>query len=89
MGPLFALLAIIFILLFVCAAALYFLINTSILRKPLDILMRYWLERSGVVRALNYELLLNVHNGFCVSDFKIESGHPLAEKPLVLSRPND
>jgi len=82
-------LLLIFGLLFVSAASLYFLVNTSFIRKPLDIVMRYWLERAGVVRALDYELLLNIQNGFCVSDFRIEPNHPFAGKSLIESRPND
>ena len=82
-------LVLIFGLLFVSAAALYFLVNTSFIRKPLDVVMRYWLGRAGVVRALDYELLLNVHHGFCVSDFRIEANHPFAGKSLMESRPND
>ncbi len=80
---------LIFALLFLGAVTLYFLMNTSFVRKPLDILMRYWLERAGVVRALDYELLLNVQHGYSVSDFKIEVGHPFAGKALFESRPND
>lgn len=80
---------LIFVVLFLGAVTLYFLINTPFLRKPLDILMRYWLERAGVVRALDYELLLNVQHGYSVSDFHIEPEHPFAGKALFESRPND
>ena len=80
---------LIFGVLFFGAAMLYFLMNTSFVRKPLDLLMRFWLERAGVVRALDYELLLNVQHGYSVSDFHIEAGHPFAEKALFESRPND
>ncbi|NWK55339.1 TrkA C-terminal domain-containing protein [Verrucomicrobiaceae bacterium N1E253] len=82
-------LLVVFILLFVSAAAIYFLINTPFIKKPLDVLMRYWLERAGVVRALDYELLLNVQQGYSVSDFKIHAGHPFADKALHQSRPSD
>ena len=82
-------LILIFGALFVCAAALYFTVNTAFIRKPLDMVMRYWLERAGVVRALDYELLLNVQHGYCVSDFHIEINHPFAGKSLMHSRPND
>lgn len=68
---------------------LYFLSHTSFVKKPLDSLMRYSLERAGVVRALDYELLLNVEDGFCISDLKIEKGHPLEGKALMESRPSD
>ncbi len=68
---------------------LYILSHTGFIKKPLDAVMKYTLERAGVVRALDYELLLNVENGFCISDFRIEKGHLLAEKALYESRPND
>ncbi|MBT8044023.1 MAG: TrkA C-terminal domain-containing protein [Verrucomicrobiae bacterium] len=68
---------------------LYVLSHTGFIRRPLDALMRFSLERAGVVRALDYELLLNVEHGYCVSDFRLESGHPFTGKALHQSRPND
>ncbi len=68
---------------------LYVLASTSYIRKPMDALMRYSLERAGVARALDYELLLNVEHGYCVSDFKIGEDHPFEGKALCESRPND
>ena len=82
-------LLLIFGFLFLSAAALFFLVNTPFIRKPLDVVMRYWLERAGVVRALDYELLLNVQQGYCVSDFCIEANHPFSGKALFESRPSD
>lgn len=68
---------------------LYVLASTSYIRRPMDALMRYSLERAGVARALDYELLLNVEHGYCVSDFKIGKNHPFEGKALCESRPND
>lgn len=68
---------------------LYFISHTAFIKKPLDALMRYSLERAGLVRALDYELLLNVDDGYCISDLKIEKGHPFEGKALMLSRPSD
>ena len=68
---------------------LYVLASTSYIRRPMDALMRYSLERAGVARALDYELLLNVEHGYCVSDFKIGVKHPFEGKALYESRPND
>ncbi|MBT8036431.1 MAG: TrkA C-terminal domain-containing protein [Verrucomicrobiae bacterium] len=76
-------------LLLVGVIVLYILANTGFLRKPMDAVMRYSLERAGVVRALDYELLLNVEHGFCVSDFRMEAEHPFVNKALHESRPND
>lgn len=69
--------------------SLYFLSHTGLIQKPLDALMRYSLERAGLVRALDYELLLNVEDGYCISDLRMEAGHPLAGKALMESRPSD
>lgn len=68
---------------------LYVLASTGFIRRPMDALMRYSLEKAGVVRALDYELLLNVEHGYCVSDFKIGKDHPFEGKALHESRPND
>lgn len=68
---------------------LYVLASTGFIRRPIDAVMRYSLERAGVVRAMDYETLLNVENGYCVSDFKLGGDHPLAGKALFESRPND
>ena len=42
-----------------------------------------------MVRALDYELLLNVQHGYSVSDFQTDADHPFAGKALFESRPND
>lgn len=68
---------------------LYVLSHTGFIKKPLDGVMRYSLERAGVVRVQDYETLLNVEDGYCISDFMIEEGHPFSEKALKESRPND
>ena len=68
---------------------LYVLASTGFIRRPMDALMKYSLEKAGVVRALDYELLLNVEHGYCVSDFKIGKDHPFEGKALCESRPND
>jgi len=68
---------------------LYLISHSGFIKKPLDTLMRFSLERAGLVRALDYELLLNVEDGYCISDIKIEKGHPFEGKPLMGSRPSD
>ncbi|MDG1357962.1 MAG: TrkA C-terminal domain-containing protein [Akkermansiaceae bacterium] len=84
-SALFAILGIVLLSILV----LYILASTAFIRRPMDALMKYSLERAGVVRALDYELLLNVEHGYCVSDFKIAAGHQFEGKPLYESRPND
>ncbi|MGB2403298.1 MAG: TrkA C-terminal domain-containing protein [Akkermansiaceae bacterium] len=84
-SALFAILGIVLLSILV----LYVLASTGFIRRPMDALMKYSLERAGVVRALDYELLLNVEHGYCVSDFKIAEGHKFEGKALHQSRPND
>ncbi len=75
------------LLLGMLAVALVF--NLPIVKKPMDLVMRRALEGAGVLRAVDYEVLLKVKHGFCVSDLEIEEGHPLAGKALRESRPSD
>jgi hypothetical protein len=84
-SALFAILGIVLLSILV----LYILASTGFIRRPMDALMKYSLEKAGVVRALDYELLLNVEHGYCVSDFNITEGHHFEGKPLHQSRPND
>lgn len=64
-------------------------LNLPFVKKPLDVVMRKSLESVGVVRVVDYELLLKVKEGFCVSDLEISKGHPMAGKELRESRPSD
>lgn len=63
--------------------------DLKFITKPLDALMKKALEKAGVVRALDYDLLLKLQDGYCVSEFLIEPGHPWADKELKVSRPSD
>jgi len=65
------------------------LLNIPIVKKPLDAAMRYTIEKVGAVRPIDYEMLLRLREGFCVSDVEIFAGHPLAGKQLMASRPSD
>ena len=58
-------------------------------RKALDRIIAYSLSRAGLVRALDYELLLRVDHGYVVSEYLIEEGNPLVGKMLRQSRPWD
>lgn len=80
-------LLLILVLLSVLVLAAF--LRLPFIRKPLDAVMRHSLERGGLVRAVDYELLLKVREGFCVSDFEVSAGHPLAGKKLMESRPSD
>ena len=66
-----------------------FLFNLKIIKKPVDALVTRYLKSSGVVRALDYELLLKVEEGFSVSEVTISPDHPWCGKKLMESRPSD
>lgn len=75
------------VILILLSLGLFF--NLKFITKPLDALMKKALEKSGVVRALDYDLLLKLEDGYCVSEITIEPGHPWANKKLKVSRPSD
>lgn len=58
-------------------------------RKTLDHIIAYTLTQAGLVRALDYELLLRVEHGYVVSEYLIEPANPLVGKMLRESRPWD
>ncbi len=57
--------------------------------KALDRLIQYTLERSGMVRALDYEMLLRIQHGYVVSEIEITADSYLAGRTLGESRPWD
>lgn len=59
------------------------------LRRTLDRMISYSLTQAGLVRALDYELLLRVEHGYVVSEYLIEDNNPLVGKMLRDSRPWD
>lgn len=69
--------------------AVAFLLNLKIIKKPVDALMIRSLKSSGVVKAMDYELLLKVENGYSVSEVTIHAEHPWCDKKLMESRPSD
>jgi hypothetical protein len=61
----------------------------DLVRQGLDRLIAYTLTQAGLVRALDYELLLRVEHGYVVSEYLIEAENPLVGKMLRESRPWD
>ena len=59
------------------------------LRRFIDRTIQHALERAGLVRALDYELLLRVQAGYCVSEIEVLPGTFLANRLLRESRPWD
>ncbi|MEZ5386100.1 MAG: TrkA C-terminal domain-containing protein [Prosthecobacter sp.] len=58
-------------------------------QKLLDRIIHYTLERTGMVRVLDYELLLRIQHGYVVSEIEVLPGTYLAGRTLRDSRPWD
>lgn len=58
-------------------------------QKLLDRVIHYTLERTGMVRVLDYELLLRIQHGYVVSEIDVLAGTYLAGRTLRDSRPWD
>lgn len=58
-------------------------------QRLLDRVIQHALERAGLVRALDYELLLRVQAGYCVSEIEVLADSPLVGRSLSQSRPWD
>ena len=70
-------------------AGVAFLSNWKVIKVPTDRFILQTLKMSGVVRAMDYELLLKVQDGYSVSEVLIGAGHPWCGKSLKESRPSD
>ncbi len=65
------------------------LVNLSFVKRLLDWGIRFTLRRAGVVRALDYDLLLRVEAGYCISEVEVLESCLLANHRLKESRPAD
>ncbi len=61
----------------------------GIFQRLLDHLIQRALEKAGLVRALDYELLLRIQSGFCVSEIEVLPDSCLAGLMLKVTRPAD
>ena len=66
---------------------LMLLFRVGWLQKIIDRNIQRALEKAGLVRALDYELLLRIQAGFCVSEIEILPDTCLAGRMLKESRP--
>lgn len=82
--PMVILLELVAVVLF-----LIFLFGRPVVRKSLDRLIQRTLEKAGMVRALDYELLLRIQSGYCVSEVEVLPESKVANKALRESRPWD
>lgn len=69
--------------------ALALVTKIGILKRLIDFLIRRTLERTGMVKALDYEFLLHIKAGYSVSEIEILPNSALAGKSLKESRPAD
>ena len=72
-----------------CTALVVYLFRIGWLQKALDHVIRRALEKTGLVRVLDYELLLRIQSGFCVSEVEIMPETPVVNRTLRESRPLD
>ncbi|MBE7496773.1 MAG: TrkA C-terminal domain-containing protein [Verrucomicrobiaceae bacterium] len=73
----------------VAVALLLTLSRVSWLQRLLDRMIHRALEHAGMVRALDYELLLRIQHGYVVSEIEVLPASYLAGKKLAESRPWD
>lgn len=60
-----------------------------LVKRLLDWAIRQSLERAGVIHAMDYELLLRVASGYCISEIDVTDDCLLANRSLRESRPAD
>jgi hypothetical protein len=70
-------------------ALLVYLSRVIWIQRILDRLIQKTLNQAGLVRALDYELLLRIQLGYVVSEIDILSTTPLVNQSLATSRPWD
>ena len=68
---------------------LLYLTSLSWVQRSIDKVIQRTLERSGLVRAMDYELLLRIQHGFVVSEVEIVANTPIVNQSLSRSRPWD
>ena len=69
--------------------ALFFISRLTWFQNVVDHLIQRGLEGTGMVRALDYELLLRIQHGYVVSEIEVLPGTFLAGRTLRDSRPWD
>ena len=72
----------------VLVAVVLFVILVSrmkIFNAPIDATIRYTLERSHMIRVVDYESVLRTHHGFVVEEIEMIQGHELVGKTLRMA----
>ena len=68
---------------------MFYLFRVSWVQRAFDHLIQRALERIGLVRVLDYEMLLRIQSGYCVSEIEVLPDTPVVNKTLRESRPWD
>ena len=68
---------------------LLYLTRVSWVQRAIDKTIQRTLEKTGLVRVMDYELLLRIQHGFVVSEVDITSETPIVNQSLSQSRPWD
>ena len=59
------------------------------MQRAIDKVIQRTLEKSGLVRVLDYELLLRIQHGYVISEMEILADSAIANQSLRQSRPWD
>ena len=70
-------------------AMVFLLFSARWVQRILDHWIQFTLERAGLVRAMDYELLLRIRHGYVVSEIEVEKESFLEGRALSDSRPWD
>ena len=68
---------------------LLYLTRVSWIQRTIDKTIQHTLERTGLVRVMDYELLLRIQHGYVVSEMEILADSKIANQSLQQSRPWD
>ncbi len=68
---------------------MFYLFRVGWVRRAMDRSIRHTLESVGLVRALDYELLLRIQSGYCVSEIEVMADTPIVNQTLRETRPWD
>jgi hypothetical protein len=72
-----------------CIVAMFYLFRVGLIQRSVDYLIRGALQKAGLVHAMDYELLLRIQSGYCVSEVEVLNDTPIVNKTLRESRPWD
>lgn len=57
---------------------IFMLFRFHMFSRPLEFIIQRTLEKAGVVKVMDFNTVLRTSNGFAVSEFEIDPGHPLS-----------